>query len=83
MYYKRLSLKVIDVSYLQECINFEIKISDKTRNFISLYRSPSQTKDEFENLIKNFELNVEHIVNKSPFLIVVLDDFNARIQGWC
>ena len=25
-----LPLKVIDVSYLQECINFEVKIGDKT-----------------------------------------------------
>ena len=43
-------------------------------------RSPSQTKDEFKNFIKNLALNLEHTVNKSPFLIVVLGDFNARIQ---
>ena len=72
-------LKVTDVSYLQECINFEVKIGDKTRNFVSLYRSPSQTKDEFENFIKNLEINLEHIANKSPFL---LGNFNARMQGW-
>ena len=48
-----LHLKVIDVSYLQECINFEAKIANKTCNFVSLYRSPSQTKDEFEYFIKN------------------------------
>ena len=59
------------------CISFEVKIGDKTCNFISLYRSPTQTKDEFENLIKNLEINLEHIANKSPFLIVVLGDFNA------
>ena len=83
LYYKcSLPLKVIDVSYLQECINFEVKIGDKTCNFVSLYRSPGQTKDEFENFIKNLELNLEHIANKSPFLIVELGDFNARIQGW-
>ena len=73
-------LKVIDISYLTECINFEIKIGDKTCNFVSLYRSPSQTKDEFENFIENLELNLEHIVNKSPSLIVVLGDFNTKMQ---
>ena len=79
LYYKcSLPLKVINVSYLQECINFEVKIGDKTRNFVSLYRSLSQTKDEFENFIKNLEINLEHIANKSPFL---LGDFNARMQG--
>ena len=71
LYYKcLLSLKVMGVSYLQEC------------NFVSLFRSPSQTKDGFENFVKNAELNLEQIANKSPFLIVVLSDFNARIQGW-
>ena len=83
LYYKSsLPLKVIDVSYLQECINFEVKIGEKTCNFVSLYRTPSQTKDEFENFIKNLELNLEHIANKSSFLIVVLGHFNARMQGW-
>ena len=76
-----LPLNVIDISYLQECINFVVKIGSKICNFVSLYRSPSQTKDEFENFIKNLELNLEHIANKSPFLIVVLGDFNARMQG--
>ena len=52
LYYKcSLPLKVIDVSYLQECINFELKINGKTCNFVSLYRSPSQSEDEFENFI--------------------------------
>ena len=50
--------------------------------FVSLNRSPSQTKDEFENFLRNLKLKLEHIANKSPFLIVVLGDFNARIQGW-
>ena len=69
---------VIGVSYLQECSNFEVKIGNRTCNFVSLYRSPSQTKDEFENFIKNLEINLEHIANKSPFL---LGNFNARMQG--
>ena len=44
MYYKSsLPLNVIDVSYPQECTNFEVKISYKTRNFGSLSRSPRQT----------------------------------------
>ena len=54
-----LPLKVMDVYYLQECINFEAQIGDKTCNFVSLCRFPSQTKDEFENFIKNLELNLQ------------------------
>ena len=42
-----LPLKVIDIQLLQEYINIEIKIADKTCNFTSLYRSPSQSKRWF------------------------------------
>ena len=36
-----------------------MKIGDKVSNFISLYRSPSQTLDDFETFSKNFKLNLE------------------------
>ena len=39
-------------------------------------------KNESENFINYLKLNLEHIGNKSSFLIVVLGDFNARMQGW-
>ena len=32
--------------------------------------------------MKSLELNLEHVVNKSPFLIVVLGDFNSTMKGW-
>ena len=78
IYFKNsLPLKVLDIQLLQECINFEIKIADKTCNFISLYRSPSQSKDEFESFADNLELNLDSIALRNPYLIVVLGDFNA------
>ena len=73
-----LLLRILSV---QECINFEMKIGDKVCNFISLYRSPSQTLDNFETS-KNFELNLENIVHRNPFLVVVIGDFNAKSSKW-
>ena len=55
-----------------------MKIDDKVGNFISLYRSPSQTLDDFETFSKNFELNLEAIVHRNPFLVVVIGDFNVK-----
>ena len=46
-----LPIKLIDVSYLNECISFELGIGGKVCNFLSLYRSPSQNKDEFETFL--------------------------------
>ena len=66
MYYF-LPLRILNVRYLQECINFEIKVGNKVCNLISLYRSPSQTLDDFETFSKNFELNLENIVQRNPF----------------
>ena len=56
IYYKiSLPLKIKNIHYLQECINFEIKIKDKLCNFISLYPSPNQNQDDFESFINNLE----------------------------
>ena len=52
--------EVIDVSYLQECIDSEVKIGDKTCNFISFYMSNV-------NFIKNFKLILQLFVNKSTY----------------
>ena len=65
---------------LRECINFEIKIADKTFNFISLYRPPSQSKDEFESFADNPELNLDLIALRNPYLIV-LGDLNTQKDG--
>ena len=76
IYYKHfLLLRILNVQYLQECINFEMKIGDKVCNFISLYRSPSQTLDKFETFSQN-------IVHRNPFLVLVIGNFNAKSSKW-
>ena len=48
IYYKNfLRLRVLDIQYLHECINIELKIGNKLCYIIALYRSPSQSQDEF------------------------------------
>ena len=81
-YHNSLPLKVIDIQLLNECINFEIRIGGKLCSFLCLYRSPSQTRDIFETFADNFELTLDTIVNKNPFLIVALGDFNAKTTNW-
>ena len=56
IYYKHsLALKILDIKYLQECIVFQVLVSNKLCNFISLYRSPSQTNDIFDQFADNLE----------------------------
>ena len=47
-----LPLKVTNIQYLYECIKFEIKVGEKLRNLVALYRSPSQSQDECEIFAK-------------------------------
>ena len=63
-------------------MNFEISFGGKICNFISLYRSPSQWSDTFEDFADNLELNLDKIANKCPYLLVVLGDFNIKSSNW-
>ena len=75
-------MHVLSIQYLQEYINFELNISGKTCNFISLNRSPSQTQDEFEKFIDNRELNLETLCQNNPFLIVLIGHLNTKSKNW-
>ena len=68
-------------------MNCEILFGGKICNFISLYRSPSQSSDTSDKTIvrqdfaDNLELNLNKIANKSLYLLVVLGDFNVK-SNW-
>ena len=76
IYYKNyLPLRLININYLNECIVFDIKLGDKICSFVVLYRSPSQSLDEFESFSKNLELTLDRVM-------VLLGDFNAKCTNW-
>ena len=81
-YLNSLPLKVLDIKFLNECINFEINIGQKMRNFLCLYKSPSQTRDTFETFADNLELTLDTLTNNNPFLIAAIGDFNAKTTNW-
>ena len=84
VYYKSsLPFRVTNVKYLQESISFELRTGGKCCRFSCLYRSPSQTQDEFETFLKNVELTLDKIHENNPFMTIVLGDFNAKSNNWC
>ena len=83
IYYRNsLALKILDIHYLQECINFQTMIGGKLCRFVPLYRSPNQSPDDFELFANNFELNIDAVTANNPFLTVVLRDFNVNSNLW-
>ena len=67
---------------MNECISFELRIGGKVCKFLTLYRSPSQNRDEFETFLDNLELNFDHMADKNPYWMVALGDFNAKSNSW-
>ena len=83
IYYRNyLPLRVININYLNECIVFDIKLGDKICSFVVLYRSPSQSSDEFESFSKNLELTLDRVMQNTPYMMVLLGDFNAKCINW-
>ena len=79
---KPLALRILNVQYFQASICFELKIGEKTCNFLSLYRFPSQSQDNFETFTENLELKLENLVQRNPFLVMAIGDFNAKSSNW-
>ena len=78
-----LPLKILNIQYLHECINFEIRIGGKLCRFISLYHLPCQSQDDFKSFVDNFELNIDTATANHTFLTVIPGDFNAKSNLWC
>ena len=83
IYYKNfLPLKVTGVRRLEECIAFDLIIRKKVCSFIALYRSPSQSQDDFATFSHNIEMTLDLVSKENPFLAVVLGDFNTKLSQW-
>ena len=79
---KPLALRILNVQYFQASICFELKIGEKTCNFLSLYRFPSQSQDNFETFTENLELNLENLVQRKLLVDVTIGDFNVKPSCW-
>ena len=75
-----LPLRVSDISLLDKYIHFKLKIVDKLCPFVALYRSPSQTRDDFLSFPQNFELTLEKLSESNPYLLVGIGDFDAKLD---
>ena len=69
-YKKSLPIKIRNINYIQGCISFNLKIGSKLCSIVSLYRSTSQSADEFEDFLNKLNLTMESIIQKNPFLVV-------------
>ena len=64
-------------------MNFEVSIDNKVSHFLHLYRSPSQTQDEFQIFRPILELNTDSLSSCNPFLTIMIGGFNPKCKQWC
>ena len=65
---------------MEECIVFELKNCNKFCKIVSLYRSPNQSRNEFETFTNNLQLTLDKIFETKQFLVIALGDVNATLS---
>ena len=60
----------------------ELSIENKKGYFVTLYRSASQSHDDFETFLKEFDKLLINITKKRNDFIIVNGDFNAKSTIW-
>ena len=82
-YKEQLNLRIRkDLCKLRECIICELEYRGKKCLLMSLYRSPSQSSDEFSTFIQNFETTMNLVEAEQPYIYLILGDFNGRCSNW-
>ena len=83
IYYKEsLPVRIISLPFLNETLRLEMSYNNKKVIVSVIYRSPSQSNDEFQLFLTNLERLFSDINKRKPSLSVVTDDFNARSSYW-
>ena len=77
-----LAIRVCNISNLNECIIIELNLKNKKGYVISLYRSPSQSIEEFEEFLFNLDQTLHDISSLNPSFVMLLGDFNAKSSSW-
>lgn len=79
IYYKNfLYLIVLDIQYLYEFIDIELKIGRNLCYVIALKRSSRQSKSKIETFYEKLQLNLDSLAKKIIFLMVSIRDFNVK-----
>ena len=68
---------------MKEYLNFSLRVCGKQCNITLIYRSPSQSSEEFDKYLSNFEFLLDYIANRKSFVSIIIGDFNARSNNWC
>ena len=81
-YNDKISVRQMSNENLPESLACEIVIGKRKMYVITLYRSPSQNRSEFEYFLLSLEKLLCNLRKKDPAFTILLGDFNARRKSW-
>ena len=75
-------IKRDDLCTLNNCLVTEIRSQNEKCFLTCIYRSPSQSRDEFENFCLKFDLLLNKLNDEFPFCSIITGDFNVCCSRW-
>ena len=83
IYFKeQLTVPAVSLLNLNDYLGLEINIQNKKGYLISLYRSPSQSKDKFDHFIVNFEQLVSDRMSQNSLFILVTGNLKRARKSY-
>ena len=83
VYFKKsLPVSCLPNPCLKECLIFEVSNNNKRGYVVSMYRSPSQTSNDFNSFTTNLEKLLISISGTNPHFILMIGDFDAKSNNW-
>ena len=73
-----LPIRTLKITSMAECLVLEMLHNNKLVIVSVIYRSPSQSSQEFERFEMLFSQLLNDITSKKAFFSIILRDFNAR-----
>ena len=77
-----LPVKVINSNVLNECLVCELSFGSQRICLVSIYRTPSQSSNECNTFLLNFEQLLTYLNSIKPHVQLVTGDFNVRSSSW-
>ena len=82
-YFKeRLPSTILKITPMTNCLVLKMLYNNKLVNVSVIYRSPSQSCQEFAQLEMLFSQLLNDVTSKNPFFSIILGDFSARSKCW-
>ena len=83
IYFKgTLAIRPVPTNSLKECLLREAFTGNKKGFLLLLYRSPSQSQEEFYDFLFSLDQLLSNMISQNPIFLLATSDFNARNSSW-